>query len=74
MGHIGNAVHPEVQAAIRGAGERIVQAGKPAGILSVNDVDTRRYIEWGYRFVAAGVDVVLLTRAADVLAKSFRSV
>ncbi len=73
MGHVGNAAHPDVQAAIKDAGERIVKAGKPAGILSVNDADTRRYIDWGYRFVAAGVDVVLLARAADSLAASFRS-
>lgn len=72
MGHIGNTTHPDVQAALKDGVTRIVKAGKPAGILSVNEADTRRYIEWGYAFVAVGVDVVLLTRAADALAKQFK--
>jgi len=72
MGHIGNTGHPDVQAALKSAATRIVNAGKPAGILSVNDVDTHRYIEWGYGFVAVGVDVVLLARATDALAKQFK--
>lgn len=73
MGHIGNAQHPDVQATLKDAADRLKKAGKPAGILSVNDADTGRYIEWGYSFIAAGVDVVLLTRASDALAKKFKA-
>jgi 4-hydroxy-2-oxoheptanedioate aldolase len=73
MGHIGDTWHADVQAALKGAARRIVAAGKPAGILSINEADTRRYVDWGYRFVAAGVDVVLLARATDALAKQFKS-
>lgn len=72
MGHIGNTGHPDVQAALKSAVKRITSAGKPAGILSVNEADTQRYIEWGYGFVAVGVDVVLLARATDALAKQFK--
>ena len=47
--------------------------GKPAGILTGNEEEVRRYIGWGYTFVAVGSDVGLLSRGADALAKKFRS-
>ncbi|MFC5395936.1 HpcH/HpaI aldolase family protein [Bosea vestrisii] len=72
LGHIGNPGHPEVQDAIKGAVERLAAVGKPAGILTPSEADARRYIEWGYRFVAVGSDLGLLTRHADALAKTFR--
>ena len=34
--------------------------------------DARRYIEWGYRFVAVGTDIGLLAKNADALAAAFR--
>lgn len=72
LGHIGNPGHPEVQDAIKGAVERLAAVGKPAGILTPSEADARRYIEWGYRFVAVGSDLGLLSRHADALAKTFR--
>ena len=72
IGQIGNPAHPEVQAAIKDAADRLGKLGKPAGILTPNDAEARRYIEWGYRFVAVGSDLGLLTRHADALAKSFK--
>lgn len=72
LGHIGNPGHPEVQAAIKDAVERLTALGKPAGILTPSEADARRYIEWGYRFVAVGSDLGLLTKHADALAKTFR--
>ena len=72
LGHIGDPGHPEVQDAIKGAVERLAAVGKPAGILTASEADARRYIEWGYRFVAVGSDLGLLTRHADALAKTFR--
>lgn len=72
LGHLGNPAHPEVQAAIRDAVTRLKAAGKPAGILTGNEEEARRYIEWGYLFVAVGSDVGLLARNADVLAKRFK--
>lgn len=71
LGHIGNPGHPEVQDAIRAAVDRLTAVGKPAGILTPSDADARRYIEWGYRFVAVGSDLGLLTKHADTLAKTF---
>lgn len=71
LGHIGNPGHPEVQAAIQDAVNRLTALGKPAGILTPSEADARRYIEWGYRFVAVGSDLGLVAKHADALAKAF---
>lgn len=71
LGHIGNPGHPEVQAAIQDAVKRLTALGKPAGILTPSEPDARRYIEWGYRFVAVGSDLGLVAKHADALAKAF---
>ena len=73
LGHLGNPAHAEPQAAMKDAVTRLKKLGKPAGILSGNDDDIRRYIDWGYQFVAVGADVGLLARHADALAKKFKS-
>ena len=73
LGHLGNPQHPNVQKAIEDAGRRLKTIGKPAGILTGNEEEARRYIGWGYLFVAVGADVGLLARNADALAKKFKS-
>jgi 4-hydroxy-2-oxoheptanedioate aldolase len=73
LGHLGNPQHADVQAAIEDAGKRLKAIGKPAGILTGNEEEARRYIGWGYLFVAVGADVGLLARNADALAKKFKS-
>jgi 4-hydroxy-2-oxoheptanedioate aldolase len=73
LGHLGNPQHPDVQKAIEDAGRRLRAIGKPPGILTSNEDEARRYIEWGYLFVAVGADVGLLARNADALAKKFKS-
>jgi len=74
FGHIGNPQHEKVQAALRRSAERLKAVGKPAGILTLNEEEARRYIGWGYTFVAVGSDIGLLGRGADALAKKFKSV
>jgi len=73
LGHIGNPAHPDVQKAMESCVRRLTAVGKPAGILTSNEEEVRRYIGWGYTFVAVGSDVGLLSRGADALAKKFRS-
>ncbi len=73
LGHLGNPAHPEVQAAIEDAVKRLKALGKPAGILTGNEEEARRYIGWGYLFVAVGADVGLLARNADALARKFKT-
>lgn len=73
LGHLGNPAHAEVQDAIHDAVTRLKKLGKPAGILTGNEEEARKYIEWGFLFVAVGADVGLLVKAADTLAKKFKS-
>ncbi len=72
LGHLGNPQHPDVQKVIEDAGRRLKAIGKPAGILTGNEEEARRYMSWGYLFVAVGADVSLLARNADALAKKFK--
>ena len=72
LGHLGDLQHPETQGALREAGRRLAQLGKPAGILAVCEADARRYIDWGYSFVAVGIDTTLLVRSTDALVQTFK--
>lgn len=71
MGHIGNPMHPEVQAAIEDAIVRIKSSGKVAGILMANEERVRRYIELGALFVAVGSDVSMLANGTVSLAAKY---
>ncbi len=73
LGHVGNPQHADVQAAMKNAVERLTAIGVPAGILTGNEEEVRRYIDWGYLFVAVGSDVGVLAKGADTLAKKFKS-
>jgi 4-hydroxy-2-oxoheptanedioate aldolase len=72
FGHIGNWGHPEVQAALEDAVKRLKQVGKPAGILTPNEEEAKKFIAWGYTFVAVGADLGLLAKNADALARRFK--
>ena len=61
-----------MQEAIHDAVKRLKAVGKPAGILTGNEEEIRRYIDWGYLFVAVGSDIGLLAKASDTLAKKFK--
>src|SRR4051794_8053626 len=73
FGHLGNPQHADVQKAIQDAVTRLKKLGKPGGILTSNEEEARRYIGWGYVFVAVGADIGLLRLSADALAKKFKS-
>jgi 4-hydroxy-2-oxoheptanedioate aldolase len=73
FGHIGNWGHAEVQAALQDAATRLKTIGKPAGILTPNEEEAKKFIGWGYTFVAVGADLGLLAKNADALAKRFKS-
>jgi 4-hydroxy-2-oxoheptanedioate aldolase len=73
LGHLGNPQHPDVQKAIKDAVDRLTKVGKPAGMLTGNEEEAKRYIDWGYKFVAVGADVGLLAKNADALCKRFKS-
>ena len=73
FGRIGDPNHEQVQAAIADAATRLQAVGKPAGILAYDADAAKRYIGWGFTFVAVGSDLSLLARTADALAKSFKT-
>ncbi|GIL03123.1 MAG: 4-hydroxy-2-oxo-heptane-1,7-dioate aldolase [Alphaproteobacteria bacterium] len=61
-----------VQADIRAAAGKIRAAGKAPGIMASSVDDVRRYLDWGYLFVACGVDVRLLVHGVDALHAELR--
>ena len=73
LGHVGDAKHPEVQAAIEDAIKRILGCGKPAGILTPDESLARRYIELGCVFAAVGSDISILARVSEQLAARFKT-
>ena len=72
MGHVGNAGHIEVQAAIEDAIGRITRAGKAAGILSADVALSKHYLSLGAAFVAVGLDTQLLVRGTSALIGQFK--
>ncbi len=73
MGHMGNALHEDVQAVIMDALRRIRGAGKAPGILSTHDPVTQAALEAGAQFVAVGADILLLTRSAQALCAKWKT-
>ncbi len=73
LGHIGDLMHPEVQAAIVDAITRIRAAGKAPGILSGNDDMTNAAIAAGATFVGVGDDLSILRTNATALASKWTS-
>lgn len=73
MGHIGNPLHPEVQAVIEQGIARILKAGKAPGILATNEAQARKWLQAGARFVAVGADTIVLVNGATQLLKTYRS-
>ena len=63
MGHIGQAGHPEVKAAVLDAISRIVAVGKSAGILTLDPDMQRECLALGATFVATDIDVTLFAKA-----------
>lgn len=67
LGHLGNPGAAEVQTVLRDAVARIEACGKAPGILATNAEDALRYRGWGYRFIAASLDIGLLLGGAQAL-------
>lgn len=74
MGHLGDFYHKDVQAKIKQAVTRIKKAGKPAGILSFDPDQARKYAKLGFDFIAVGSDQSLLVEGAKALAEKFSDI
>ncbi len=73
MGFPGEPGHQEVKTAILQAIRRIVAAGKPAGILSLDQDFLKEAVAAGTTFTAVDVDSAILLRGARALAKSWKA-
>ncbi|WP_342363154.1 aldolase/citrate lyase family protein [Terrarubrum flagellatum] len=74
LGHIGEASHPEVVAAVEQAVRRLRAIGKPAGILTPDGAFAKRCIELGTIFTAVAIDAGILARGAETSARQFKAV
>ena len=71
MGHLGNANHPSVRAAVMEALTRISASGKAAGVLSTEDAFIADCMTSGARFVGVGIDVLSYVDALRARARQF---
>lgn len=72
LGHIGQPQHPEVVAAMEKAIRCILGHGKAPGLLATDESAAAGYLAQGARFVAVGVDALLLVKATQDLARRFK--
>lgn len=70
-GHLGDPLHPEVQAAMQTIFDSAGRHGKPVGILAPAEVDARRYMEKGASFVAVGSDLGAFRSSTQALRDKF---
>jgi 4-hydroxy-2-oxoheptanedioate aldolase len=72
LGILGEFEHPNFVAAVQRTAQAALSHGKHCGILLLNPKDIKRYLDAGYRFIAAGSDAVLLNNAARSLVQSLQ--
>lgn len=72
MGFGGDSAAEPVRHAIRDALARIAAAGRAPGIIATDDETARTYRDWGARFIAVGIDVLMLAEAARATAARWR--
>lgn len=72
LGHLGNPQHETVQTALKTAIDKLTTLNKPAGILAFNLDDAKRYTDWGYRFIAVGSDLRILTTGTKAIVDTFK--
>ncbi|WP_319529953.1 aldolase/citrate lyase family protein [uncultured Cohaesibacter sp.] len=72
MGHLGNPAHEEVQAAMKHAADVCKAKGVPIGTLAPVSADAKRYLEWGYTFIALGAEAALMRTAATQKLAEFK--
>lgn len=71
-GYLGQSTHPEIVAAIEVGLQKVRAAGKAGGVLCSDKALNERYIDAGARFVAVGVDALLLAGATTELLRRYR--
>ena len=72
LGHIGRPEHPDVQKFLADFPQRVIAAGKAAGITFVDPDQCAKSYEQGYRFISCGALVHHGTRGLTAELKRFR--
>jgi len=72
LGHLGDQLNPAVQDTIGRVLAACQKAGKPAGYLTGNEAESKKWLDAGFRFVAVGTDNGVLVNAVDALRERFR--
>lgn len=71
-GHLGQSMHPEIVAAIEIGLQKVARSGKAGGVLGGDKALLQRYIDAGARFVAVGIDALLLAGATANLCREYK--
>lgn len=71
MGHPGEVNHPDVEAAIHDAMDRLQNIGVPVGLMALDPVRAKAFMGRGAAFTAVGVDLVLLAQSVVALREEF---
>jgi len=72
LGYLGDQLNPAVQDTIGRVLAACQKAGKPAGYLTGNEAESKKWLDAGFRFVAVGTDNGVLVSAVDALRERFR--
>lgn len=73
LSHVGEPGHPAVVAAVEDAVRRILASGKPAGILTPDTAFAKTCIAIGTTFTAVAIDVGVLARGTEAMARQFKA-
>jgi len=73
LGRPGDVGHPQVTAAIDHITDVCREAGVPLGIFGMDADAVRPFVQKGYTLIVAGIDTVLIGRAAESLLERLRS-
>jgi len=72
-GYLGESNHPEIVAMILNGLQRVVQGGKYGGVLCGDKTLALKYQEAGARFIAVGIDTLLLSAATTALCAEYKT-
>lgn len=72
MGHLGQPNHPAVKEEVSKAIQLIKRHNKTAGVLSASKETIDFYISQGANMVGVGLDTLLLSKAAKLLAETYK--
>ena len=72
VGYLGQSNHPDVVAMIEDGLRRVAVGGKAGGVLCGEKAYAERYRQAGARFIAVGVDTLLLSAATSALCAEYK--